>query len=288
MKKALLIALGLVFLTTPLVAMADPYEYSFTTRNGNDDGFDTQTLSPKALNKPGVIGVQPNNVVQPRWYYFDTDHGFCDTASSTLDNARILSVCNVPSPEIYGLEDLLAAKASTTTVGALSSTVSGHTSSLSGINSVMSDISLNLYGSSTNMTAQAASTTNGLITQAQSDKIDAMSSNTGSAYEGVTKRSNAFPIFKSATVASGVAVVHLTADGNSGGTALCTNGVIQDSVSPTVSDAAASYQMSWAFTNSNKTLTVTANKLTTSNILTGVLGQAQANGSVVKVSVWCY
>lgn len=110
----------------------------------------------------------------------------------------------------------------------------------------------------------------------------------GAAYEGTTLRTGAFPIFKSATVSSGTAVFHLTADGTSGGTALCTNGVIQDSVNPFVSDAVASYQMSAAWSNSDKTLTVTTNKLTTANILTGILGQSQANGSVVKLSVWCY
>lgn len=110
----------------------------------------------------------------------------------------------------------------------------------------------------------------------------------GVSYEGTTQRINSFPIFKSVTVASGVAVFNLTSDGTSGGTALFPNGVIQDSVNVFVSDATASYQMSYAFTNSNKTLTVTTNKLTTANILTGVLGQSAANGSVVKLQVWGY
>jgi hypothetical protein len=46
--------------------------------------------------------------------------------------------------------------------------------------------------------------------------------------------------------------------------------------------------MSYAFSNGDKTLTVTANKLTTANILTGILGQAAANGAVVKLQVWGY
>lgn len=108
------------------------------------------------------------------------------------------------------------------------------------------------------------------------------------AYEGTTSRADAFSIFKSSTVASGVAVFQLTFDGLSTGTALFPNGVISDSVNPIVNDSTASFQMSWAFSNSNKTLTITANKLTTANILTGLLGQAAANGSVVKLSVWGY
>lgn len=117
-------------------------------------------------------------------------------------------------------------------------------------------------------------------------KADA--SNVGKAYEGTTARSGAFPIFKSVTVSSGTAIFYLTNDGTSGGTALFPNGVIADSVNAFVSDAAASYQMAYAFSNSNKTLTVTTNKLTTANILTGILGQSAANGSVVKLSVWGY
>lgn len=108
------------------------------------------------------------------------------------------------------------------------------------------------------------------------------------AYEGTTQRLGAFPIFAAATVASGVAVFNLTADGTSGGTALFPNAPIQNSVNVFVSDATASYQMSGAWSNSNKTLTVTTNKLTTANILTGLLGQAAANGAVVKLQVWGY
>lgn len=96
------------------------------------------------------------------------------------------------------------------------------------------------------------------------------------------------PIFytASATVASGVAVFQLTADGTSTGTALFPNGPNTDSLNIFVSDATASYQMSYALTNSNKTLTVTANKLTTANILTGILGQATANGAVMRMQIW--
>lgn len=108
------------------------------------------------------------------------------------------------------------------------------------------------------------------------------------SYEGIVLRSGAFPIIKSATVSSGVAVFYLTDDGTSAGNALFQGGIISDSINVIVNDATASYQMSWALSNSNKTITVTANKLTTANILTGLLGQAQANAAVVKLSVWGY
>lgn len=89
----------------------------------------------------------------------------------------------------------------------------------------------------------------------------------------------------SATVGSGVAVYYLTTDGTSTGTALMTLPNL-DSLNYFVNDAAASYQVSGALSNSNKTLTLTVNKLTTANILTGILGQAAANGAVIKVTIW--
>lgn len=109
----------------------------------------------------------------------------------------------------------------------------------------------------------------------------------GMAYEGTTQRLSPRLIYKTATVSSGTAVFHLTDTGLSGGTALCT-GVIKSSVNTTVNDATASYQYGWAWSNSDKTLTVTTNKLTTANILTGVLGQSAANGSTVNLTVACY
>lgn len=108
------------------------------------------------------------------------------------------------------------------------------------------------------------------------------------AFEGTTFRAGAFQVNKSGTVASGVIALHLTADGTSTGTALFPHGPIKSSLNAFVSDATASYQMGVAWSNSDKTVTVTANKLTTSNILTGILGQAAANGSVVNLQVQGY
>lgn len=106
----------------------------------------------------------------------------------------------------------------------------------------------------------------------------------GKGVSGTTVKTGYFPVIKSATVASGVAVFNFTTDGTSTGAALFANGPDMDSLQLSVNDATASYQMGWAWSNSNKTLTVTANKLTTANILTGLLGQTAANSAVVRVS----
>lgn len=137
---------------------------------------------------------------------------------------------------------------------------------------------------------QSVSTITGLATVATSGSYSDLSSKPSipTVYDGTTARTNPVIIFKSATVASGAAVMYLTADNTSTGTALCPNGVVTSSINPIVNDSTASYQMSWAVTNSNKTLTVTTNNFTTANILTGLLGQAAANGKTVNASVVCY
>lgn len=103
---------------------------------------------------------------------------------------------------------------------------------------------------------------------------------------GTTTKSGAYFAVKSAAVSSGTVTFHFTNDGTSTGTALFPNGPDLDTLQLAVNDATASYQMGWTWSNSNKTVTVTTNKLTTANILTGLLGQAAANGAVVKASVW--
>lgn len=161
---------------------------------------------------------------------------------------------------------------------------SGNYSDLSGTPNLSTVATTGAYGDLSGKPSLATVATSG----SYNDLSNQPTITTPKAYQGTTLRSGAFPIFKSVSVSSGTAVFHLTNDGLSGGTALFTNGVIDESVNAFVSDAAASYQMSYAFTNSNKTLTITANKLTTANILTGILGQAAANGSVVKLQVWGY
>jgi hypothetical protein len=104
------------------------------------------------------------------------------------------------------------------------------------------------------------------------------------AYVETTRKTSPFQVIKSAVVSAGVAVFNLTDDGTSGGNALFAE-VFTDSVQVAINDALTAYQMSWAFTNSNKTLTVTVNKLTTVNLVSGILGQAPANGATIKVTV---
>lgn len=131
------------------------------------------------------------------------------------------------------------------------------------------------------------------FTGSYDDLTDKPTIPTVKAFEETTERSDAFPIFKNATVSGGTAVFHLTDNGASNGNALFPNGIIEDSIQTFVNDASAAYQFSYALTNSNKTLTVTANKAAPTGVIAllslNLLGApVAANGAVVKLQVWGY
>jgi len=291
-------------------AIAAPFDWRITRAN-DDDTIDylTNVTTREASTSPALLGVHPTGQ-NGRWYYIKND-GFIrvDPAAPEQgsDNYEIsLDLGGFNPLNIGNLNDLLNGKVGTTSL-ALSN---GRITSLE---SFRNDMNSNFFGTSTTMTLAGSTTVNVLVPRADAIKLAALSTSSvtqvqsdwnqtntasssyiqnkptvGRAYEGTTQRTGSFPVFKNATVASGVAVFHLTIDGTSGGTALFPNGIIADSIDVEVNDATASYQMSYALSNGNKTLTVTANKLTTANILTGLLGQAQANGSVVRLQAWGY
>lgn len=166
------------------------------------------------------------------------------------------------------------------------------TSSITGLQSALDTLTANLTSLQTQLSGKASTTS--LVNpdwNAVSGFAQILNKPTiinQICYEGITQRANCIPVAKSVTVSSGVAVFNLTTDGTSGATSLFPNGVVQDSVGLIVNDALASYQMSYIFSNSNKTITVTANKLGTANLISGILGQVAANGAVIKLTVLGY
>lgn len=252
-------------------AFADANDPIIGYRNSDDSADTTAHIQDLNTSHYAVFGSKLNSEGVPAAYYFSQWFNIAATSGDYgLANYKIdLDLGAFDPCNIGDLCDLLDAKVATTT------TVAGHALS-SNVTVSQSDVGLG----NVNNTSDASKP----ISTATQTALDAK----GKAYEGTTLRTNSIEYFGHATVASGVAVFNLTSDGTSTGTALFPNGIIQDSVALTVSDATASYQMSYAFTNSNKTITVTTNKLSTANILTGVLGQTAANGAVVKLSAFGY
>lgn len=237
----------------PLAHALGPNDVYVQQRNSDNDGA-IITFVPYASGTTALVGL---NGTTTRPFTLTLGTGFSINASNTLSVAAPV----VAVTDVTGLQ-----------------------ASLDSITASLTSLSASLAGKASTSSLAAVATSGSYTDLSNKPSIPAASF----CYEGTTQRSSCFGIFKSATVASGVAVFNLTSDGTSGGSALFPNGVIADSVNAFVSDNSASYQMSYAFSNSNKTLTVTANKLTTANILTGILGQAAGNGSVVRLQVWGY
>lgn len=266
MKKTLLALTVLVGLGISGVAFAAPYEWVWNLNDSGGTPYTYPISGSYTPNEDRVLMYDPSDH-QPALVPLN--------GGIHVDGTGHLSLDNVPTSKITGLDTFMSDTA--ITLSGKADTVHAH---------LPSDI-IGLGGF---VDARISSTTQADWNEG-STTIKGFIKNKpsiGKAYEGTTARSGAFPIFASATVASGAATFYLTTDGTSSGTSTCPAGVIQDSVNAFVSDASASYQMAYAFSNSNKTLTITTNKLTTANILTGILGQATGNGSSVKLTVWCY
>lgn len=294
-SKVLGAVLGLsLLLGSAGIAFASPFDLEGMSRNGADNADVPFVITPPdtAPDTAFLFGFRTTHSAFSKYDFFNIGSGI-----GVSENTFFVTESTIETPEGH-LTDTLNGKVSTSTYNAF---VSATNVTLAGLGTPL-NISAFMSTAASTTPYVATSLLPGFESTSTVTKIASMATvatsgsytdltnkpTLGVSYEGTTQRTNSFPIFKSATIASGVAVVNLTSDGTSGGTSLCPNGVIQDSVSVIFNDNTSSFQQSWAFSNSNKTLTVTANKFTSANILSGLLGQAAANSSVAKISVWCY
>lgn len=113
------------------------------------------------------------------------------------------------------------------------------------------------------------------------------------SYDGTTQRLGSFSIFKTGTTAGGGGQIafNITNDATSGGASLCPNGVIKNSLNAIVNDSSAIYPMNWAWSNSDKTVTVTVFKTASISLLSTLLSTPPAaapNGTAATMTVSCY
>lgn len=153
-----------------LAAYASPGDWRIILRNTDDTADVTQGVPTFTTSTPRLLGGRINDD-SSSWYtlksplFFEAASGpfGSNNYSIGLDSGAINVI------DLTGTQDLLDAKASASSVSTLSSSVSS-------INTTMALINANLYGTSTLMYASDASTTAGLMSDAETAKLAAMPS----------------------------------------------------------------------------------------------------------------
>lgn len=190
MKKIKLLAASVgafALLGFASVALAAPavYHVNITPDSGPDYVGDINVPTSLDGHTVYLFGLNPTTG-DPVKYYINsglTLNGSISGGTGQLD------VYDIPSSQVQTLDNFKSdtnatlatmsgyLASATSTITTNSGTISSLSTSVTAINSLNAQINANLFGTSTDMTAQAASTTNGLMTQAQSDKLDAMAAN---------------------------------------------------------------------------------------------------------------
>lgn len=162
-------------------------EITYLSIGPNSGLLDTGTgLTVSNLDADKIIAPNGN----PLGYWITNELPFTYVSTSTYSSgitnlqSQINSISTFDPSGFFGTSATNAYVASST-AGLMSA---ADKSSVTAMVTLSAQINANLFGTSTTMTAQAASTTNGLITQAQSDKLDAMSANLPWSW-GTTTRS---------------------------------------------------------------------------------------------------
>ena len=262
MKRFIASLSAVIVLGTAGVALADSYYWHVNWNDGSDTPL-TQDLFLDG-NHQYFVASNPDTRAPELWT--------TDTSFVWNNSLKQLEVGNISQDNIDGLVTALAGKASVSSVNSVSSNVSSLSSSVSAINAALASTTRQADFNQASTTAASFIKNKPTI---------------GKAIDGTTARSNAFPIFKQVTVSSGNAVYHLTDDGTSSGNALCPTGPISDSLQLQPEEGSAPHAFGTpVWSNGNKTVTIPATKVGT---VLGVLALSQsANGSVVRMNVWCY
>lgn len=183
-----LAGMALIFgLVSPAFALTPQIVHLPTT--DNDGNPYTADVAAQSLNGSAVwlMGYDPTTGA-PITYLLNSGLILNGSISSGIGQLDITN--NIPSSNVQTLDNfkldtgnslaymLSQMGSATSSISSINSSISSQLSSISVINALNAKISANLSGTSTDMTAQASSTiSNGLMTKAQSVKLDAMSAN---------------------------------------------------------------------------------------------------------------
>lgn len=276
MKKYLAPALALALLVSATGAsqvFADAYTYHISQQDSGNSPTTTDA-TPSAYMTSFLANDVTNGV--PAFYYTDGIQFVFD------DTNHNVSIGHIVTDQVTGLNDYMAG---------VNTRLDGDDTSFSTLNSSLTSLTTTVSSNTS-----AISTANGNITTV-SDSLNLFKAGLASTtrekvyYNDVATTSSKHLLYNGTTT-SGTTIFYLTADGTSSGAALCPNTIAQ--VNVIANDPNNTFGLGWALTNSNKTLTITANarSFTATTILgISVLGSstlaAAANGTAIMASVDC-
>lgn len=194
MKKIIATVLATAALVSSFgVAHALPYDWQYTYRNSDDTEFVPGIAPSFTTGTYAVLGSNKDTSQSASWYYFPSANCWNITNGGTTygtGNYQVaLDIGCFNVMDLSGTQNIVNSLAATQGyVAAATSSIQSLSTQEAADITLNTQINANLFGTSTTMTAQAASTTNGLMTQTQSDKLDAMAANLPWSW-GTTTRS---------------------------------------------------------------------------------------------------
>lgn len=263
MKKLLyaipLAAVLFISLGASFALASDPFAMHFSSRNSDDTADVTTDLTPSDTVH-NLIATNPSTHLPELWNL--------DSSEFAWDpGLGILSLYNMALENVAGLQDALDAHTSAIATKVNSSTY------MTAVNGLHSELDNFIYPRLTYVQNRIGTSTQ-----------------TVEYFANATTTTANRMIF-TGTTSSGTATFYLTKDGTSTGAPVCSGTPV---IITSVDDPANTYGVGTALTNSNKTLTITANvrSFSATTILgISVLGAsslaAATNGTAIKAFVDC-
>lgn len=274
MKKVITAIAALVFALSVNTVVAYPFDWATVMRNVDDSGYDNIMVPTRATTSAAVLG-SPANSDYPLWFYFNNCFPIVST-TTVYGSAKVITFdpyCTNDLNTVFNAIDLLTlSKVSTTTRAADLASIQGQIEPLLNLSTMSTEINANLFGTSTTMLANNASTSNGFMTKSQSNKLDAypsysslLSSMSSGTVSSVGATSSDFTISGSPVTSSGTITLNLNATGTPGTyTKVTTNnkGIVVSGSNRTFNN-----NVSRSF-NSNYTISTTSDAFVTYSINT--------------------
>lgn len=265
---------GVLVIGGASIASATAYDWHFPVQDDMDSPT-TIDLAPSGTDYQFVMN-NPSTHQPELWGFTDPSQLTFHTDTKTID--------------INGL-DIMDTGHLTEALADLQTNIDTGDATL---NSAITTTNTNLSTTNSTLSTHISneSTTNSIQNQNILNLTSSLATTSFIYYNNVATTTSRRMVFNG-TTSGGTVVFYLTTDGTSSGTPICKNGNIGH-VNVIANDPSNTFGIGWALTNSNKTLTITANvrSFSATTILgISVLGSssltAAANGTDISAMVIC-